>query len=141
MSAVVYNIAKELGFRKSIDFLNESIRCILMGNSYVPDIDGHQYYSDIAAHECTGPGYTAFGKPLQNKTVTRDMANDWVVFDASDPLWTGVTVTARYAILLKDSGSYATSPLICCLDLGGDKVMTAGNFLLRFDPTGILRQV
>jgi hypothetical protein len=38
----------------------------------------------------------------------------------------------------KSTGGTATSPLICYIDFGSDKVSSAGNFTITWDAEGIL---
>jgi hypothetical protein len=62
-------------------------------------------------------------------------------FDADDPAWTAVTFTnGRYAIIYKDTGSAATSPLMGYIDFGANQSPSGIDFTIQFDSTdGALR--
>lgn len=137
MANLIYN-----GFKKkiqdgSINLSSDTIKIMLVTSSYSPDIDAH-VFKDAVTNEITGAGYTAGGATLANKTVTQDNTNNKGVFDADDPAWSSSTITARGAVIYKDTGVAGTSPLICYIDFGADKVSTAGTFAIVFDSAGIL---
>lgn len=121
----------------NIDLDTDTIKVALVTSSYTPDIDAHEFFDDIT-NEVSGSGYSAGGMALSNKSVSIDDTDDEGVFDADDPVWTSATITARGAILYKDTGDPSTSPLIGYLDFGSDKTSTAGDFLLIVDSEGIL---
>ena len=55
-------------------------------------------------------------------------------------VWSGpVTLTARYGIIYKDTGTDSTSLLIAYLDFGSDQVATAGSFTIDWDNTTTLK--
>jgi hypothetical protein len=86
----------------------------------------------------TGTGYTR--KTLTGKTVTVDQANDRVVFDASDVIYTAVETNETWdaVILYLDSGSDATSKLIAYIEI--DALVTNGSDAsIVWASTGIFR--
>lgn len=109
----------------------------LHGSGYTPNVD-HDFFSDVTS-EVAGTGYTAGGVLLTGAAATYDATNNRTYLDFADPGWTTATVTFRYAVWRKDTGSSATSPLICYTDFGADQVYSASNILLTIDPTGLLR--
>lgn len=142
MSSGVYNKFKELtvkgGTSYPVDFDTDTIKVALVTSSYTPDFDAHDYFDDVT-DEVTGTGYSAGGAALASKTVTLDAANDRVDIDAADTVWTASTITARGAVLYKDTGTPSTSPLICYFDFGSDKISSAGDFTIQWAATGYLR--
>lgn len=56
------------------------------------------------------------------------------VIDAADPSWTSSTITARYAVYYKSTGTSSTSLLIGLEDFGSDKVSSNGTFQIQFAP-------
>ena len=50
--------------------------------------------------------------------------------DFADLSFTGVTLTARGALIYNDTAS--GDPAVCVLDFGGDKTATAGTFTIQF---------
>jgi hypothetical protein len=73
--------------------------------------------------------YTAGGGALVNSgtSMTAGVARvDW-----ADRSWTGVTLTARGALIYNTS-STTTNSAVCILDFGGDKTATSGTFTVQF---------
>ena len=71
--------------------------------------------------------YVATGSALQSKQVSLDTATAIVTF--ADLSFTGVTLTARGAVIYNSSASNAA---VCVLDLGADKTATSGTFTIQF---------
>lgn len=124
----------------------ETHKGALFGNSGTPDFDdtaAHNAYNGsggawVTANEVTGTGYTATGVALASKTVTYDTATDQIRLDAADSSWTTSTITARRAVVYKDTGTSTTSPLLAQVDFGADVSTTAGTFQITWDATGIV---
>lgn len=112
----------------------------LVTDSYTPDIDAHEFFDDIT-DEVVGTGYTADGAEITTKVVSQDNANDLGKFDGDDVEWTTATITARAAIIWKDTGNDATSPLIRYHDFGEDKSTVGTTFKITWGATGILHTV
>ena len=72
--------------------------------------------------------YVAGGGALVNALVSVNGTTAFVDFD--DLSFTGVTLTARGALIYNDSE--AGDPSVCVLDFGGDKTATAGTFTIQF---------
>ena len=132
----IYNKFKVEVF-KGIDLVNDTIKVALLNNAYSPNVD-HNYFSDVSANEITGTGYTTGGKTLTNPSVAQDDTNDKGVFDADDVTWSNSTITARYAVIYKDTGATTTSPLIEYIDFGEDKSSSAENFKITWNVAGII---
>jgi hypothetical protein len=137
MPSFLYNSAKLRILQGAIDFASDEFKVALITADYVADIDDHEFFADVA-HEINGTGYTAGGKVLQNKTLTRDDANDAVIFDADDLSWTVATFTARAAVIYKDTGSAATSPLLAYIDFEDDLEAAGEDFNIEWHEDGIL---
>jgi hypothetical protein len=71
--------------------------------------------------------YVATGAALQSKQVSLDTATAIVTF--ADLSFTGVTLTARGAVIYNSSASNAA---VCVLDFGADKTATSGTFTIQF---------
>ena len=71
--------------------------------------------------------YVATGSALQSKQVSLDTATAIVTF--ADLSFTGVTLTARGAVIYNSSASNAA---VCVLDFGADKTATSGTFTIQF---------
>jgi hypothetical protein len=59
-----------------IDWLSDTIKCMLCTSTYTPNLDTHKYKSDIT-NEITGTGYSAGGATLGSAAITFTAANSW----------------------------------------------------------------
>lgn len=137
MANVIYNAFKKNIANGSIDLDTDTIKVALVTSTYTPNQDTHEFFSDVT-NEVTGTGYTAGGATLASKTVTADNTDNEGVFDAADVTWSSSTITARGAVVYKSTGTASTSPLICYIDFGADKVSDSGTFTIQWDAEGIL---
>ena len=137
MADVIFNSFKADMLKGDIDFENDTFKVMLVTSAYTPDQDAHDRVNDVT-NEVSGTGYTAGGATLGSKTVTQDNTDNEGVFDAADTSWTTSTITARGAVLYKDTGTPSTSPLVGYFDFGSDKVSSAGTFLITWAAEGIL---
>jgi hypothetical protein len=136
----VYNSFKKKIMDGSIDLDTDNINVALFTSAYTPNLDTHTFYSDITASEVAqANGYTTKGQTLASASISIDTTNDLAYFDASDNTWASSTITARYAVLFKNSGTNTTSPLIAYVDFGSDKTSDNGNFIITWSSAGILK--
>jgi hypothetical protein len=120
-----------------IDFSNDTIKIMMTTSSYSPDQDTHDYKDDVT-NEVSGTGYTAGGATLSNKSVGYTAGTNVTKVDADDVTWSSSTITnARIAVIYKDTGNAATSPLIGYTDFGANKSSDNGDFTITFDSDGI----
>ena len=90
---------------------------------------GKSTTSFTTGNEVTSPsGYTSGGKALVN--VGTSVASDTAITDFSDLSFTGVTLTARGALIYNDTAT--GDPAVAVLDFGGDKTATSGTFTIQF---------
>lgn len=125
---------------RRVDWVTDTIKVALTTSTYTPNQDTHDFFNDIT-NEVAGAGYTAGGVTLGSKTVVYSGASNKLVLDAADAAWTTATFTARYAIVYKDTGSAATSPLMGYVDFGGDQTVTGATFTIVWDVDGVLKAV
>lgn len=123
-----------------VDWDTDTIKVALCTSTYTPDVDTHDFFNDIT-NEVSGTGYTAGGKTLAPTAPTYDTATNETRMDAADTEWTAATITARYAVIYKSTGTASTSPLITYVDFGEDKVASAGTFKIVWAATGIWKIV
>jgi hypothetical protein len=83
--------------------------------------------SYVATGQVTSSSYTAGGKALVNSGTS--LASGVAITDFADVSWTGVTLSARGALIYNTS---ATNKAVCVLDFGGTKTATAGTFTIQF---------
>lgn len=115
----------------------DTIKLSLHSSSYVPDIDADEFFSNVDNEVAASGTYAAGGATLTVASSTDDTDNEGV-FDATDVSFTSATITARYAIIYKSTGTASTSPLILYLDFSTDQISTAGTFTIAFAAEGIL---
>jgi hypothetical protein len=120
-----------------VDFDTDTIKVMLL-TGHTPAQDTHDFVNDVNTNQVTGTGYTAGGATLGTKTVTYDTASDQIRLDAADTTWTTSTISATHAVVYKDTGTAATSPLMALVDFGATVASTAGTFQITWDSTGIV---
>ena len=125
-----YNFAKKYLSDSPINWDTDTIICLLMADAYVPNIDTDEFISTIVANEAANANYVR--KTMTATTPTVDTVNDWAEYDlTTNPTWTALgTGTLKCAVLAKNTGADATSPLICFMSIvatqpnGGDYTIT-----------------
>lgn len=132
MASGIYNRLKANLMNKEIDMEADTIKCMLLDNSHAFTATDN-VIGDVSANEVAGAGYTAGGATLANKAVTQAATTK---FDADDTEWTSASFTAYHAILWDDT--IATDDLICSIDFGGAKTVTAGTFTIQWHTDGII---
>lgn len=122
-----------------IDFDTDTIKVILYTNTGNATTATLTYLSEITSTEVSGTNYTAGGATIGSTTVTESTGTATV--DGNDVAWT-VSASgfsnARYAVVYKNTGSTATSPLIGYIDFGADFGNVAGTLTIEWDATGIV---
>ena len=73
--------------------------------------------------------YTSGGDKLTGQNTS--IASGVAIVDFADLSFTGVTLTARGAMIYNTS-SAVTNATVCVLDFGGDKTATSGTFTIQF---------
>lgn len=137
VTAKLYGLALKSLVNKEIDFDTDTVKHMLTTSSYVPDQDTHQYLTDVT-DEITGTGYTAGGVTAAGKTVTYDTALNKLILDCDDPTWATTTFTARRMVTYIDTGTAATSPLLCWMDFGSDQTTSGVPFEVTLSPSGLV---
>lgn len=137
----VYGAAVEGISKGTLDLDTNVFRMALLTSSYTPNQSTHSTWADASAAEVVGTGYTASGK-LLTCTVTR--SGLVVTFDCDDQSWTTSTITAKYAVIVKDAdgnGTLAsTDSLLAYVDLetgGGSVSTTSGTFQITINASGV----
>ena len=125
------------GESTSIDYLTDTIKVALCTSSYTPNQDTHEFFSDVTNEVANGNGYTTGGETLTTKTLSYTAGTNVATFDADDVTWSTSTITARYAVIYKDTGVAGTSPLMGYVDFGQDFSSNNGDFKITWDANGI----
>lgn len=123
---------------RRVDWGSDTIKCLLATSSYTPDVDAHDFLADITGEVANGNGYTTGGETLASKTgPTYTSGTNTLALDAADITWTfTASKTARYAVIYKDTGASATSPLMGYVDFGSDQT-SSGTFKITWAAGGI----
>jgi len=104
----------------SVDFLNDTIKVMVLSPAGASAFDiSNEFVSDVSTNEvtnATGSGYER--KTLANKDVRLDEANNRVEYDADNPEFLAINTNEQLAtaIIFKDTGDDATSPLLAMID-------------------------
>src|SRR3990167_4562121 len=123
---------------RSTDWDTDTIKVMLTTSTYTPNQDTNDHKDDVT-NEVVGTGYTAGGATLASKTVTYTGATNVLALDAADVTWSTSTITARNAVVYKDSGVASTSPVICYQSSDADLSSSGGNFTIQWHADGIVK--
>jgi hypothetical protein len=126
-------------FNKEIDWNDGNVKVMLLTSAATPDQDTWIYKSSVTNEHAATGGYTTRGQAWAagNATAVYTGASNLSTFDAPDTVWTGATITARYAVIYYDTGVDATSPIIGIINFGADVSSTAANFTIQWNAGGI----
>lgn len=137
----VYGAAAEAVAKGTVDLDTNTFRMVLVTSAHTPNQSTHSTWADMSANEATGTGYTSSGK-LLTCTVTRSSLV--VTFDCDDQSWTTSTITAKYAVIVKDAdanGTLASTDALvayCDLETGGGSISTtAGTLAITINASGV----
>jgi hypothetical protein len=138
VTSTVYNLFKkgQLNGAHFVDFDTDTIKLMLCTSTYSPNIDTHEFKTDVTNEVAAGGGYSSGGQALTTKVVNLDTASDFAYLKADNVTWTTATFTARYGVLYKDTGSGATSPLILVIDFGSDQSPSGSDFTVQWASDG-----
>lgn len=125
------------------DLDTDTYKVSLHTSTYTPDADAHDFYNDLTNELTTANGYTAGGATLSGLALSQETTGNYIAWDATDTSWTatesGIT-TVRIAVIRKDTGSSATSPLIMWVDFGANTgAVAGGKFIIEWAAAGLLK--
>ena len=124
--------------KKLIDLSADSIKIILMNDSFAFDKDAHAVLTDVTGGSpenqlATEHGYTMNNKELANKVLAEDDINDKGKMTCDDVSWTaaaGAIGPTGSAIIYDDTSADKT--VIGCIDYGTDYTINDGSsFLIK----------
>ncbi len=125
MANAIYTKAKEKFLSGSIDLTSDTIKAALIdAQDYTVNTDTHEFLSSVATAAIVDSGTIA------NITVTNGE------FDGDNVVMSNVTGDQCEAVVIyKDTGSSATSPLICYIDTATGLPITpnGGDITLDWD--------
>lgn len=124
---------------KEVDFLNDTIKVILLKDTYTVDLDNHIYVSDLVltANETSGTGYTAGGETLTTKSATYTATANYTLYNAADISLLSSSITARHAAIAGITTAESTSPLLFYMDFGSNQTTSSTEFKITWNASGI----
>lgn len=155
LNPIARGIAATSGFPTSYAGLvaDAGVKAALFNNSVSPDASAavaNTAYNTgtwVTANEVTGTAWAAGGQALASKTFTAITAGSQttpgaVALDAADVVVSGATIANAFGDLVYDStisGVTVASQGMCFHYYGGAQSVTAGQFSIIWDPTGVLK--
>jgi|SRR3982750_3861277 hypothetical protein len=132
MANALYDLGRNSFLRGEIAWQTDTIKVVLVdAGAYTPNLATHQFLSDIP-----GGARIATSAALASKTTVGGVA------DAADPVFTAATgVQSEYLVVYQDTGSAATSRLICFIDTATGLPVTpnSGDINVIFSASGIFK--
>ena len=121
-------------FKGAINWETDAFKVVLLKDAYTVDLLNHKVLNDLnlVANEATGTNYVSGGETLTNKGVTYEHATRKVNITADDIQWDNSSISARYAVLYKDTGDGATSTLVKVTDFTETKTSTNSIFKIAW---------
>jgi len=117
----------------SIDYDTDALKVLLVAADIAANLNTFDFRDDLT--EVTGTNYTAGGNALASPTVTA--SGGVVTFDAADVTYTNVTIAAvRGSVIYKVVGTAATDPIAFWHDHGAQTI-TAGDYVIQWNASGI----
>lgn len=132
VSSYVYGKFAEYLANKTIDFDTDVIKVALFTDSFTPNQDSDDLYSNMTNEVANGNGYTTGGATLANASISQSA--NVVTLDGDDVNWSSSTITARYAVIY-DSGN---SQVIAYVDFGENFSSSNSDFTLSWNASGIV---
>jgi hypothetical protein len=118
MASGVYNRGLKELISGTTVWGSSTLKVMLVKNTYAFDRD-HSVVSDIVSHELTSTNYAR--KTVTTPTSSQDDSADAAFLDSADLQWGSPAIaagqTVGFAVVFRDSGADATSPLLFCYDV------------------------
>lgn len=121
MAVSAFKMYKSFMYRAMRDaLLGESniagtLKAILLDNAYTPSLTGDTLLSDIVADECADGDYAR--QNISGLAVSQDGSSNTALDAADVDFGNAVTISARYLVLVWDTGVDSTSYLVGYVDL------------------------
>ena len=127
-NAICNSFKKEL-LEATLNFSNPGGNSFKLALYGTPATLGKSTTSFTTGGQVTSPtgGYSSGGKALVNAGTS--LATNTAITDFADLSFTGVTITARGALIYNDTNG---DKAVAVLDFGGEKTASAGTFTIQF---------
>lgn len=153
LSSFIYNQAKTMGMSITAGYdnlcywssVNASYYITLLSNNYVP-AESHQYASAFSGAELGAASFTSgfngtIRISLTGRALNVNNVSNQVEFQCNTVTWSAIAAangTAHAFIVLQQTGSDGTSPLVTYNSLGGFPItMNGTTFTLSFTSAGV----
>lgn len=126
---------------ETIRWEEDEIKVGLLTSAYVPSPVNDASWNDVAQYEIPPCNeYNPGGKQIPNMTQIDENSTRTITGDEVEWLQDVEGFdSARYAVIYKDSGQPATSPLVGFIDFSRLRSNKIRSFIIRWNPLGILR--
>jgi hypothetical protein len=130
----IYNVFKGNLMKKEVNLhtAGDTIKVALYGSDHAFSAADTAYTTTNELTTAGGSNYAVGGETLGAQAVTVVATTKW---DGNDVPWTGASFTAYHAVIYDDTN---TSSLICSIDFGGAKTVSAGTFTIAWNAAGII---
>ena len=117
----------------------EDLYLMLLTSAHAPNASTQQFISDVSANEIvdSAGNYVAGGVQLAGKEGKYHTANAFV--DASDvAIGPGSTMTYRYGVVYRNTGTPASSRILRQIDFKVDQIIANGRSTIQWNQLGII---
>lgn len=134
MASGVYSNGIQAFIGGSIDYDADTIKAMLVVNTYTLDKEAHDVVDDVSASRMTG----TTDQTLGSKAVNEDTGNTRVEVDSANITWSSVQSgsTVSGYILYKDTSTPASDPLICFCEFSSPVATNGSNITATVDANG-----
>lgn len=135
-TATVYTNAISAFANKELDWDTDNFSALLLKNTYTVNANAHEFVTDvISGNELSGGSYARVA--LSGKSISE--GTGVVKLMADDVIFASMTATdVRYMVVFRNTGSDATSKLICVIDFGADINPTAQSVTFNLSTDGLV---
>lgn len=114
-----------------------AVKGALLLDTATPDFNAHDFWSDLAANEASGTGYTADGEVLTSTEVT--ISSGVLTYDAADSAWTTSTIADAMAEVgyFDRGGATTADELVFLSDFVNPASSSGGTFTIQRSASGI----
>jgi hypothetical protein len=137
MASLIYNVFKANLMNKVVDLEADNIYVTLVDATKVAAFNAADTDYSTTNELATGGGYTRGADATNLLAIKAGTAGATTKWDATDHAWSAATFTA-YGAVIYDATVGATNNLICAIDFGGAKTVSAGTFTIVWDAAGII---
>jgi hypothetical protein len=134
MANLIYNSYRQEELNNTVALVTDTIKVMLVTSTYTP-LATHSKRNQVT-NEVVGAGYTSGGITLGTKSIT--VVGGQARFIAANVTWSTATITARGAVIYKDTGDPANDNLVGYVDFVTDQSSTNGDFTINWSANGVL---